>query len=61
MDDRIYENPEMQEYLKDETIKVNQARTLFRFRTRMTRYWENFKGGRPPQHFPLCSDALSGI
>ena len=59
MDNLNYENLEMQEYLKDGTIKVNQARTLFRFRTRMARYWENFKGGRPPQHCPLCSDALS--
>ena len=59
MDNLSYEKLEMQEYLRDKNINVNQARSLFRFRTRMTRFWENFKGGRPPQQCPECSKALS--
>ena len=59
MDNLNYEILEMQDYLKDQAITVNQARTLFRFRTRMARFWENFKGGRPPQHCPLCSKAMN--
>ena len=58
MDNLNYQNLEMQEYLKDQAIKVNQVRTLFRFRTRMARFWENYKGGRPPQQCPLCSKAV---
>ena len=54
-----YDDLEMQQYLKDENIKTNQARALFRFRTRMARFWENFKGGRPPQPCPICKQAQS--
>ena len=38
MDNLDYNDLEMQQYLKDERIKVNQARALFRFRTRMARF-----------------------
>ena len=59
MENLNYKNLEMQDYLKDQTINVNQARTLFRFRTRMARFWGNFKGGRPPQKCPVCSEVMS--
>ena len=54
-----YNNLEMQKYLKNDMINVNQAKTLFKVRTRMTKFWENFKGGRPPQTCPVCKDVLS--
>ena len=59
MDNIIYEDLEMQGYLKNEKIRVNQARSIFRFRTRMARFWENFKGGRPLQPCPVCKEAQS--
>ena len=59
MENLNYKNLEMQDYSKDQTINVNQARTLFRFRTRMARFWGNFKGGRPPQKCPVCSEVMS--
>ena len=49
----------MQSYLKDEKIRVDQARILFRYRTRMARYWEKFKGGRPTDPCPVCKEAQS--
>ena len=49
----------MQKYLKNEKITVKQARILFKFRTRMERFWGNFKGGKPPQPCPVCKDVLS--
>ena len=54
-----YTDLEMQAYLMDEKITTHQARSLFRFRTRIARFWENFKGGRPPELCPICKDADS--
>ena len=59
MDNLTYGDLEMQGYLKNEKIRVNQARSIFRFRTRMARFWEHFKGGRPPQPCPVCKEAQS--
>ena len=49
----------LQKYLKSEKITVKQARILFKFRTRMERFWANFKGGKPPQPCPVCKDEQS--
>ena len=54
-----YVDLEIQSYLKDDKIRVDQARTIFRLRTRMARYWENFKGGRPPDPCPVCKEVGS--
>ena len=59
MENLMYADLEMQSYLKDDNIRVDQARTIFRYRTRMARYWENFKGGRPPDPCPVCKEAQS--
>ena len=56
MDDLIYVELSMQNYLKDEKIRVQEARILFKFRTRMAKFWGNFKGGRPPQQCPVCKE-----
>ena len=59
MDNIDYYELKMQDYLKNEKISVKQARILFKYRTRMARFWENFKAGRPPQPCPVCKDGLS--
>ena len=38
MNNLTYADLEMQSYLKDEKIRVDQARILFRYRIRMARY-----------------------
>ena len=35
----------MQTYLENGQIKVKDAKTLFKFRTRMMKWWDNFNGG----------------
>ena len=47
----------MQEYMRDPEISTNQAKTVFRIRTRMERYGENFKGGQPTKPCPLCQES----
>ena len=59
MDDLDYSEMSMQSYLTDPKMKVSEARTIFRFRTRMTKFWGNFKGGRPPQVCIVCKEAQS--
>ena len=59
MENLVYDKLELQNYLKNEKIRVKQARIIFRFRTRMARCWGNFRGGRPPQICPVCKDDLS--
>ena len=51
-----YTQIEMQKYLENENIKVSEARSVFKFRTRMMKCWGNFKGGRPPQKCPICKE-----
>ena len=49
-----YEKLEVQEYFK--TLEVSQAKTLFRFRTRMAQFDGNFKGYGSVDLCPLCGD-----
>ena len=49
-----YSTLEMQEYFKDSKITVVQAKILFRVRTRMEQFGENFKGGRDTKPCPVC-------
>ena len=46
----------MQNYLKSECISSERARAIFKSRTRMTRYWENFKGTVGLQKCKLCNE-----
>ena len=43
MDNLQYEELKIQNYLKDESITVKEAQTLFKYRTRVARFKENFK------------------
>ena len=49
-----YSSLMMQAYLKDPEVTATQAQTMFKFRTRMEKFSENFKGGRPTKPCPLC-------
>ena len=46
----------MQDYLKDFKITSSQAKVVFGFRTRMSKYSENYKGGKPTTVCPVCKD-----
>ena len=52
-----YTSLEMQEYLMDPKISINQAKTIFRIRTRMEKFGENFKCGQPTKPCPLCQES----
>ena len=56
MENLQYTELKIQNYLENDQIKVDEARTLFKFRTRMMKCWGNFKGGRPPQNCPICKE-----
>ena len=58
MDDLTYSKLEMQEYFKLENMSSNGAKTLFRYRTRMAQYGENFRGPNGPVICPLCAGHL---
>ena len=49
-----YKNLEMQQYLSHGDISVNQARIIFKYRTRMSNYWNNFRGSLEDQNCPVC-------
>ena len=52
-----YTNLEIQEYLKKKDITPTQAKIVFKFRTRMEKFSENFKGGKPTKQCPMCTEA----
>ena len=58
MDNLFYMDLEMQEYLKDKHIPVKQARAVFKFKTRMANFHDNFRGGNQTKPCPLCNNGL---
>ena len=46
----------MQSYLQDKNIPTSTARIVFKSRTRMTSYWNNFKGKIVRKNCPICCD-----
>ena len=48
----------MQSYLSSEEIKTSEKKTIFKFRTRMERFGENFRGSQGPIICPLCQTHL---
>ena len=52
-----YTSLEMQQYLKEKRISKSQAQIIFRFRTRMEKFSENFKGGKPTNPCPVCTSS----
>ena len=64
MDDLWYSDLKIQAYLESDKFSVEQVRTIFRFRTRMAKFGENFQNGGGHVQCPLChnhfdSQALS--
>ena len=50
----MYTHLEMQHYLHLEKMSKNEAIILFKFRTRMAPFGENFKAGQLSTNCPLC-------
>ena len=57
MDGVHYSELKMQSYLKS-SCTLEQKRTIFRWRTRMERFGENYRGGGGPIICPLCETHL---
>ena len=51
-----YTTLEMQNYLKDHDITVTQAKMIFKYRTRMENFSDNFRGGKPTKPCPVCKE-----
>ena len=49
-----YKDLKIQDYLLREDIKPSDKKTIFRYRTRMENFGENFRGGNGPATCPLC-------
>ena len=54
MDNLNYSEIKMQSYLISDKINPAQKRTIFKFRTRMEQFGENFSAGTTPAICPLC-------
>ena len=54
MDNLSYIKLELQKYLRLENLYDSGARTLFRYRTRMANFGENFCEGNCAVNCPLC-------
>ena len=54
MKDLFYIELKMQEYLELKDMSASQAKALFKFRTRMAPFGENFRGGEKTVLCPLC-------
>ena len=46
MDNVSYRDLKMQNYLLDENLTSEEMKTVFKYRTRMEDYGENFRGGK---------------
>ena len=49
-----YSSITMQNYFKRRDLDVEQKKTIFKFRTRMSEFGDNFRGGREQVLCPLC-------
>ena len=54
MDNLEYTELKLQNYLTDDEISVEEAKNLYRFRTRVAKFKENFKNGYVAHACPLC-------
>ena len=53
-----YNNMEMQSYFLREDVKIEQKRIIFKYRTRMAEFGENFRAGRHTVICPFCFSQL---
>ena len=54
MENLEYVELKLQNYLKDDGISVREAQNLYRFRTRVAKFKENFKNSYASIACPLC-------
>ena len=54
MEKLIYKELKIQNYLLSDEIEYKQKQTIFRFRTRMERFGENYRAGKNRAICPLC-------
>ena len=54
MDDVLYTELKIQDYLLSEELTVDQKRVVFLYRTRMANYSENYRGKDPPKPCKVC-------
>ena len=54
MDNLIYTDLKIQDYLHDENTTTEQKRIIFLFRTRMADYHDNFREGKFPLPCRIC-------
>jgi hypothetical protein len=54
MENLEYTELKLQNYLTDDEISVEEAKNLYRFRTRVAKFKENFKNGYVANACPLC-------
>ena len=59
MKNLYYADLEKQEYLTDKKITPQQAKAVFKYKTRMANFSDNFRGGQPTKQCPLCKDESS--
>ena len=53
-----YNELKIQNYFLDEKVKTEEMKMIFRYRTRMERFGENFRGGKEQVICPLCQNHL---
>ena len=58
LDNLHYTRLEMQNYLKLEKLRTNEAQVLYSYRVRMANYGENFRGNRNAVLCSLCKTHL---
>ena len=51
-----YENIKMQNYFSRTDLNKEQKQMIFQFRTRMSNFGENYRGGRAQVNCPLCDN-----
>ena len=54
MENLEYTELKLQNYLTDDEISVEEAKNLYRFRTKVAKFKENFKNGYAANACPLC-------
>ena len=58
MDNLVYSKLMMQNYLKTEEIPVNEAKNLFKYRTKSANFKDNFGDRYENKECPLCTIQL---
>ena len=54
----VYDTMKIKPYLTSKDLTLQQKKLIFRYRTRMENFGENFRGGRQQVSCPLCETHL---